>query len=47
MAGALRCGVLRFGALSYGKAGTVCCVMVVRGEFRSGQVRQAWLVESW
>ena len=31
---------------SFGKAGTVCSVMVVRGESRSGQVRQAsrgWL----
>ena len=45
-------GVVNYVGVSYakfrsGEAGTVCCVMVVRGEFRSGQVRQAWLVESW
>ena len=34
-----------WGNMRLGSAGTVCCVMVVRGEFRSGQVRQVRLVE--
>ena len=45
MAGGVLSGPFGLVKFWYVSAGTVCCVMVVRGEFRSGQVRQVRLVE--
>ena len=45
MAGGVLSGPLGLVKFWYVSAGTVCCGMVVRGEVRSGQVRQARWVQ--
>ena len=45
MAGGVLSGPFGLVKFWYVSAGTVCCVMGVRGEFRSGQVRQARWVQ--